>query len=148
MSEYRASIAWQRGDRAFDYESYSRDHTWAFDGQPAIDASAAPEFRGSAGRLDPEQALVAAAASCHMLTFLAIAARRRIVIDGYEDDVVGTMEENEEGRLAVTRIILRPRITFAGEPPAPEVLAKMHEQAHDNCFIANSVRTRIEIEAG
>ena len=148
MSEYRASIVWQRGDRPFDYESYSRDHTWTFEGQPPIEASAAPEDLGTPERLDPEQALVAAAASCHMLTFLAIAARKRIVVDGYEDDATGTMEKNEEGRLAVTRIVLRPRITFAGGPPAPDVLAKMHQQAHENCFIANSVRTRIDVEAG
>ena len=89
---------------------------------------------------------MAALSSCHMLTFLAIAARKRFVVDAYEDDAVGFLEKNGAGALAVTRVLLRPRIAFAGDGPAPEVLEKMHHLAHETCFIANSVRTDVRVE--
>jgi organic hydroperoxide reductase OsmC/OhrA len=147
MSEHKATITWNREGRAFTYETYSRDHEWTFAGGAAARASAAPAFRGNPDLVDPEAALVAALSSCHMLTFLALAARRGLVIDAYSDDAVGFLEKNAEGKLAVTRVVLRPRIDFGGaQTPAPEVVAELHEKAHDQCFIANSVRTAVTIE--
>lgn len=146
MSEHQARIHWTRGEHDFTYERYRRDHTWHFPGGETVAASSAPEYLGSVERVDSEEAFVAAVASCHMLTFLAIAARKRIVIESYEDAAVGTMEKNEEGRLAVTRIVLRPRIDFGGEPPDASALARLHEQAHEHCFIANSIRTQVVVE--
>jgi len=146
MSEHRATIDWERGAVEFTYDAYSRSHTWTFESGIRVDASAAPAYRGSAERVDPEEAFVAALASCHMLTFLAIASRKRIVVDHYTDAAVGILEENEDGRLAITKVTLRPRIAFEGDAPSDEQLAKLHEQAHASCFLASSVRTRIEVE--
>ncbi len=146
MSEHRVRVDWQRGDAEFSYEGYPRSHSWSFEGGIDVPASAAPDYLGDASRVDPEEAFVASLSSCHMLTFLALAARKRLVVDRYRDDAVGFMEKNEEGRLAVTRVELRPRIEFAGEPPSDDVLARLHEQAHEHCFIANSVRTRVSVE--
>lgn len=145
MSEHAAKICW-RGERAFTYETYSRDHTWEFDGGTELAASAAPAFLGNPARVDPEEAFVAALASCHMLTFLAIAARRRWLVDRYEDSATGWMEKNDAGKLAVTRVTLRPVIRFAEKTPSADELARLHELAHENCFIANSVRTAITVE--
>jgi organic hydroperoxide reductase OsmC/OhrA len=147
MSEHRVRVAWERGGIDFGYESYPRDHEWSFEGGVRVPASAAPAFRGNASRVDPEAAFAAALSSCHMLTFLALASRKRLVVDRYEDDAVGFLEKNEAGKLAMTRVVLRPRIAFAGAAPGPEVLANLHERAHRECFIANSVLTRVEIEA-
>jgi len=147
MSEHAARIAWSRGSAAFDYDSFSRDHAWTFPDGVTVPASSAPAFRGGEEAVDPEEALVAAAAACHMLTFLAIAARKKIVVDAYEDDAVGLLEKNDEGRLAVTRITLRPRVTFADpETVSAEALATLHEGAHRNCFIANSLRSEVTVE--
>ena len=110
-------------------------------------ASAAPEFLGRAELPNPEEALVAALSSCHMLTFLAVAARKRLVVNSYEDEAVGVMAKNEDGRLAVTRVVLRPRIVWGGErTPTAEEIARMHEISHRECFIANSVRTEVVVE--
>ncbi len=146
MSEHSAGLRWTRGDSAFTYDTYSRDHDWLFDGGVQIRASAAPTYLGNPEGVDPEEAFVASLASCHMLTFLAIAARRRLVVDRYEDDAVGFMEKNEEGRLAITRVELRPRIEWDGEPPDAAAIARLHEMAHRECFIANSVRCTISVK--
>lgn len=146
MSEHRATIDWQRGGSEFTYESYSRDHLWRFEGGVEVPASAAPDYLGGAERVDPEEAFVASLSSCHMLTFLALAARKRLVVDAYRDAAVGTMEKNAEGRLAITRVVLRPEVRFSGEPPSPEVLERLHHLAHEHCFIANSVRTDVRVE--
>lgn len=146
MSEHRATIDWKRGDADFTYESYDRGHTWRFEGGTVVEASAAPTYRGDPSRVDPEEAFVASLASCHMLTFLALAARKRFVVDAYTDDAVGVMEKNEDGKLAVTRVTLRPRIDFDGDAPSADALERLHEQAHEHCFIANSVRTEIRVE--
>jgi len=147
MSEHRATLRWKRSSETFTYEAYNRSHSWSFDAGIDVRASASPTYRGDADAVDPEEAFVAAVASCHMLTFLAIAARKRLVVDAYEDDAVGHMEKNEHGKLAVTRITLRPRIRFAeGAAPSAEQLATMHDQSHHECFIANSVKTAITVE--
>jgi organic hydroperoxide reductase OsmC/OhrA len=147
MSEHAAKITWARGGREFTYETYSRDHTWKFDGGVEVGATAAPAFLGNPALVDPEEAFVAAVSSCHMLTFLAIAARRRFVVERYEDAATGFMEKNEAGKLAVTRVTLRPAVEFGERKPSAEELARLHELAHENCFIANSVRTAITVEA-
>jgi organic hydroperoxide reductase OsmC/OhrA len=146
MSEHHATVAWERGTADFTYDVYSRNHEWAFDGETRVAASAAPDFLGEPDRVDPEQAFVAAISSCHMLTFLAIAARKRHTVDSYRDAAVGYLEKNAEGKLAVTRVLLRPRIVWADDAPAREDLDRIHELAHENCFIANSVRTEIRVE--
>jgi len=131
----------------FSYDSYNRAHSWEFEGGVEVAASAAPDFRGDPERVDPEEAFVAALASCHMLTFLALSARKRLVIDEYTDRAVGFMEKNSEGKLAITRVALRPKIKFAGASgPSIEDVAKLHHLAHEHCFLANSVLTRIVVE--
>lgn len=147
MSEHRATLSWSRGPAAFTYETYSRDHVWRFPGGVEVPASSAPAYLGNPDRVDPEAALVAALSSCHMLTFLAIAARKRMVVESYTDEASGFLEKNEDGRLAVTRVALRPKVTFgAGEVVSQEQLARLHHQAHEGCFIANSVRTAVTVE--
>ncbi len=147
MAEHRARIDWKRTTEDFSYPAYSRDHSWAFKGGVAVPASAAPKFLGSPDRVDPEDAFVAALSSCHMLSFLAIASRRRYTVDTYEDDAVGYLEPNSEGKLVMTRVILRPKVVFGGEKsPTSEQIDLMHHQAHDECFIANSVKTNVRCE--
>ena len=147
MSEYRCRIVWSRNGHDFGYETYSRDHAWHFESGVEMPASAAPSFFGNVDRVDPEEGLVAALSSCHMLTFLAIAARKRLVVESYEDHAAGVMEKNEDGKLAITRVALRPRIEWGGDQtPDAEAVDKMHHQAHEHCFIANSVRTKVVVE--
>lgn len=146
MAEHHASVAWKRTTETFTYPTYSRDHAWTFGGGQSIDASAAPEFKGTATRVNPEEALVAALSSCHMLTFFAVAAKRGFVLDAYEDHAVGTLAKNDRKKLAITECLLRPQITWAGTPPDAETLRAMHHEAHDNCFIANSVTTKVRVE--
>lgn len=148
MSEHKATVSWSLGDAEFTYDTYSRAHTWTYENGLEVPASAAPQFLGDADRVDPEAAFVASLSSCHMLTFLALAARKRLVVTAYSDEAVGHLEKNEAGRLAVTRVVLHPRITFRGEEPSAEALDKLHALAHRNCFIANSVRTKIEVHPG
>ena len=144
MSEHIAELEWRRETESFAYNDYNRGHLWRFDAGVEVPASAAPAFLGDEARVDPEEAFVAAIASCHMLTFLAIAARKRLTVDRYRDRAVGHMEKNENGKLAVTRVDLFPEITFAeGVSVDAEMLSKMHHMSHEECFIANSVKTEI-----
>jgi organic hydroperoxide reductase OsmC/OhrA len=147
MSEHHATIAWVRGSTEFTYETYPRAHTWSFPSGIRVEASSAPEYLGSADRVNPEEAFVAALSSCHMLTFLALAARKRLIVDRYEDAAVGILEKNADGKLAVTHITLRPRAIFANSAPSPEEVQRLHEKAHEHCFIANSIRTAVRIES-
>lgn len=146
MSEHLASIRWTRNGQLFDYEHYPRDHSVRFERGQQLTGSAAPAFFGSAQGVDPEEMLVAALSSCHMLTLLAVAAKKGWTIDAYEDDAVGTLGKNGDGRMAVTHVTLRPRIVFADRTPDAQELEKLHESAHRNCFIANSVRTEVTVE--
>jgi organic hydroperoxide reductase OsmC/OhrA len=145
MSEHRTRIQWARTGEAFTYETYPRRHRWRFGGGVEVDASSAPEYLGDAALPNPEEALVVALSSCHMLSFLAIAARKRLTVDSYDDEAVGHMEKNPEGRLAVTRVELRPRVRFSGAAPSADELRKLHDQAHHVCFIANSVKTEVTV---
>ena len=147
MSEHLATIRWKRKSPDFAYDSYNRGHQWEFDGGVEVAASAAPGYLGDPERVDPEEALVASLASCHMLTFLALAARKRLVVDAYTDSAVGVMEKNADGKLAITRVTLRPKVQFGGvSPPSSADIDKLHELSHENCFISKSVRTSVTIE--
>ena len=147
MSKHLASLRWNRGDKPFTYEGYSRDHEWIFEGGQRLTGSAAEAFLGSPQGVDPEEALVIALSSCHMLTLLAIAAKKGWVVESYEDDAEGSLGKNEAGKLALTQVILRPRIVFADDKVLDaEALQRLHHQAHENCFIANSVKTEVVVE--
>jgi organic hydroperoxide reductase OsmC/OhrA len=147
MSEHKATIDWKRETPAFAYETYNRDHDWAFDAGVTVRASANPAYLGSETCVDPEEAFVVSLSSCHMLTFLAIAARKKYVVDSYHDEAVGVLAKDAAGRLAVTRVTLRPQVRFGGDKvPGPEELRQLHDQAHHACFLANSVKTEIVVE--
>jgi organic hydroperoxide reductase OsmC/OhrA len=148
MSEHTATIAWKRETADFAYQSYNRDHDWTFDAGVTVRASAAPAYLGSESCVDPEEAFVASLSSCHMLTFLAIAAKKRFVVDRYRDRAVGVLDKDAMGRLAIVRVTLHPEVTFSGEKtPTPDELRLLHEQAHHGCFIANSVKTEVVVES-
>ena len=148
MASYTATITWSRSEgEAFSDNRYSRGHEWAFDGGERLRASSSPHvvprYSDPAG-VDPEEALVASLSSCHMLTFLHLAAKAGLVVDRYEDAAEGVMERRADGRFWVARVTLRPRIVWgAGGAPAPEVEDQLHHAAHEECFIANSVRTEV-----
>ena len=143
MSKHAARIVWRRESPDFSYDSYNRSHRWEFESGLCLAATAAEEFLGTPDGVDPEEPFVAAISSCHMLTFLAICARKRIIVDSYEDNAVGHLEEIGKSRLAVTRVRLDPVIVFGGETPDAETIRKLHHQSHEDCFIANSVTTEI-----
>ena len=145
MSEHHARIEWQRKSTDFTYATYNREHEWQFTAAK-VPASAAKEYRGDANRVNPEEALVAALSSCHMLVFLALAAKRKLSLDVYTDDAVGVLEKNADGKLAITRVTLRPKVVWsAGVTVSAEELAEMHHHAHEGCFIASSVKTDVSV---
>jgi len=151
MSSYTATVRWDRGEARFVDNRYSREHVWIFDGGVTIPASSSPHVvpvpYSDTSAVDPEEALIAALASCHMLCFLSIAAQRGFRIDHYADAAIGTMAKNAHGKLAITRVVLRPDIVFSGDRcPTAEEIAAMHHEAHSECFIANSVRTDVVCE--
>jgi organic hydroperoxide reductase OsmC/OhrA len=148
MSEHKATIVWARNGADFGYKTYPRDHAWRFDNGIEIPVSAAPAYLGNPDRVDPEGAFVAALASCHMLTFLALASNRGFVVDSYEDGAVGHLGKNANGKMAVVRVDLHPQITFSGAKlPAQTDLDWLHDKAHKECFIANSVNTEVTVAA-
>ena len=145
MSEHKATVRWNRDGKDFAYKTYSRDHAWSLNGNE-VPASATPAYLGNPKRVDPEAAFVAALSSCHMLTFLALAASKGFVVDSYEDEAVGHLEKNAAGKMAVTRVELHPRISFGGaKQPAAADLEWLHDKAHKECFIANSVTTDVRV---
>ncbi|HJV80103.1 OsmC family protein [Noviherbaspirillum sp.] len=151
MHTYEAKVSWKRQDQKFVDNRYSRGHAWHFDGGAVVPASSSPYVvpvpMSIAANVDPEEALVAATSSCHMLFFLSIAAARGFVVDCYEDKAVGVMEKNGEGKLAMTRITLRPEIAFGGErAPTQEELDAIHHASHAQCYIANSIRADVLVE--
>lgn len=150
MSSHGAAIAW-RSDGHFRDGGYSRAHELRFDGGQVVRASSSPlvvpEPRSDPFGVDPEEGLVASVASCHMLWFLDVARQAGLDVLSYEDEAEGVMGRIAPGRLALTRITLRPRITFAGEEPDADALAALHHAAHDHCFIANSLKSEVVVEA-
>jgi organic hydroperoxide reductase OsmC/OhrA len=152
LATYEANIRWRRGsDERFTDGRYSRAHEWLFDGGARVRASASPHvvrapFSDPSG-VDPEEALVAALASCHMLFFLAFAAKRGFDITTYEDRAVGVMSKTSDGREWMSKVTLRPRVAFVGDKrPTAEDIDALHHEAHTACYIANSVKTEIAIE--
>lgn len=151
MHRYEARIAWTRRGAAFTDNRYGRGHDWSFDGGATVRASASPAHvpapMSEAAAVDPEEALVAAASSCHMLFFLHYAAKRGFVVERYDDDAYGEMGAGADGKVAFARIVLRPRIAFEGSPPDAEAVAALHHAAHESCFIASSLRAPVVVEA-
>lgn len=147
MADHRVVLTWVRDSEDFSYKNYNRSHQWDFGHGITVQASAAPDYQGDPELVDPEQAFVAALSSCHMLTFLAIASQKRLVVDQYEDQASGVLAKNAQGKMALTEVTLRPKITFSGDnQPDEQIIAQLHEAAHKNCFLANSVSTLIKIE--
>jgi organic hydroperoxide reductase OsmC/OhrA len=150
MSLHHAKIEWRRLGEDFDYKTYDRGHWLAFGEDIRFPGAAAraniPATAPQTAGVDPEQAFVAALSSCHMLWFLHIACTAKLVVDRYVDDAVGVLEKDAEGKLAITRVELRPAVTFSGTQPAPDQVRALHENAHERCFIANSVKTAVSIE--
>lgn len=152
MSKHTALVRWQRQEsEAFSDNQYCRAHTWEFDGGLCVPASPSPHIvplpLSVQENVDPEEAFIAALSSCHMLVFLSIAAKRRYVIDSYIDEAVGELTVGESGKEWVSKVVLRPKIAFVGEKqPTRKQLEKMHHMAHENCFIANSVKTDVVTE--
>jgi organic hydroperoxide reductase OsmC/OhrA len=146
MSEHRIELRWQRTTPDFDIKTYSRDHTVTFKNGAALAMSSTPTYRGNPENVDPEEMLVASLSSCHMLTFLAIAAGKKFAVDTYDDDAVGVLAKNADSRLAITQVTLRPRIVFSGQGPDEATLEQMHHAAHEQCFIASSVKCEVNVE--
>lgn len=151
MAEYTAETIWLRGDQDFLDNRYSRLHTLRFDGGIDVPGSSSPSVvplpYSDPAAVDPEEAFIASLSSCHMLWFLSIAAKRKFVVDSYRDVALGLMGKNSNGKLAMTRVTLRPEVKFSGENlPSQADIEQMHEQAHDECFIANSVKTELRCE--
>lgn len=151
MHKYEAEVRWRRDGARFVDNRFSRGHEWAFDGGVKVAASASPTVVPAPccviEAVDPEEALVASASSCHMLWFLSLAAKRGFVVESYRDEAYGVMEKNPAGKLAFSRITLRPTIQFlAGKTPSAEELDTLHHRAHDECFIANSLTCAIVVE--
>ena len=149
--EYTAPVAWQRGGAKFTDQKYSRAHEWRFDGGTVVPASSSPHVvpvpQSNAAAVDPEEALVGSLSSCHMLFFLFHAAKQGFVVDRYQDAAGGTMGKNAEGRVAMLKVTLRPRVTFAGDKrPTAQDLEAMHHQSHEDCYIANSVKCEVALE--
>jgi len=152
MSEHKATIRWKRADGNFLKGQYSREHTWSFDGGLTVPASSAPSSvpvpYSNAAHVDPEEAFVASVSSCHMLTFVFLAYRHGFLVDSYLDEAVGVMTKNEKGVPWVSSITLKPHIEFSGEKlPTPADLEQLHHAAHEQCFIANSVKSSVTVEA-
>ena len=149
MSRHEAVIEW-RSDGEFASGRYSRRHRWSFDGGAAVTASASPDIvpapMSDPAGVDPEEALIASAASCHMLWFLSLAQQAGLDVASYRDAAVGERGRIGPGRVAITRITLKPEISFAGAAPDPATLDRLHHEAHERCFIANSLKTEIVVE--
>ena len=151
MAVHTASVRWERGAQAFLDNRYSRLHRWSFDGGAEVPGSSSPHTvrapLSDPAAVDPEEAFVASIASCHMLWFLSLAAKRGFRVDSYVDEAEGVMARNERGKLVITVVTLRPAVEFSGEKlPTREDLEGLHHEAHEECFIANSVRSEVRVE--
>ncbi|RDJ99890.1 OsmC family protein [Paraburkholderia lacunae] len=153
MATHTATIVWHSNGSKFTDNRYSRAHQWQFDGGAVVHASSSPHvvrvpFSDPAA-VDPEEAYVAALSSCHMLWFLSIAADEGYVVAAYRDEAVGTLAKNDAGKEVMTRVVLRPQIVFGGErQPTDAQLEHLHHAAHESCYLANSVKTVVEVESG
>lgn len=151
MSQHVATLRWSRTGPDFAKGKYSREHTWTFDGGLSVAASPSPSVVpapwSNAANVDPEEAFVASIASCHLLTFLWLASRDGFQVDSYDDTAAGVMAKNERGVPWVSAVTLRPRVVWSGAKlPTPADVERLHHRAHEECFIANSVKTNITVE--
>lgn len=152
MSTYTATISWKRNNQPFADNKYNRAHEWEFDGGETVRASSSPNVvpapLSDPSAVDPEEAFIASISSCHMLWFLSIAAKRGFVVNNYEDKVQGEMGKDKDGKFSITRVTLRPHVIFnKNSSPEENINSEMHQQAHEKCFIANSVKTEIRVES-
>jgi organic hydroperoxide reductase OsmC/OhrA len=151
MKPYIVTVFWKKGfDEPFIDSKYSRAHTWTFDGGITLAASASPHVvplpMSDEFAVDPEEAFIASLSSCHMLWFLSLAVEKGYIVESYEDHAEGVLAKNEEGRLAMTKVTLKPNIIFATSySPSPEEIQELHHSAHEKCFLANSVKTKITV---
>ena len=151
MADYTATIRWSRGDQNFADRRYSRRHEMHFDGGAVVPGSSSPHSvklpYSDPSAVDPEEAFVASLSSCHMLWFLDLACRAGWIVDAYDDAAAGTMARDASGRMAMTSVTLRPAVRFGGErrPDSTEI-ERLHHAAHDECYIANSVKTAVRCE--
>ena len=151
MSNHKATIRWQRTSDEFLKGKYSREHTWEFDGGAVVQASPSPAVVpapfSNAAHVDPEEAFVASLSSCHMLTFLYLAGRKGFQVDSYADEAVGVITKNERKVPWVSTVTLNPRIVFSGAKlPTRAEQEHLHHESHEQCFIANSVKTEVIVE--
>lgn len=151
MGNYTAELVWERGTQPLIDLKFSRRHEIRFDGGHTMPASASPHVvrppMSDPAAVDPEEAFVASIASCHLLWFVALAAQKKFVVDRYEDHAEGTLGRNAEGKMAMTVVTLRPHVTFAaGQAPDAATFEALHHKAHEECYIANSVRTEVRCE--
>jgi organic hydroperoxide reductase OsmC/OhrA len=151
MSEHTAVIEWKRNQAKFTDNQYSREHVWKFDGGTKILASSSPHVvpvpYSNVSCVDPEEAFVASLSSCHMLWFLSIASKKKFIIESYTDHASGLMSKNDDKKLAITKVNLRPEVIFSGHNlPTPKQIKEMHDEAHNSCFIANSVKAEVFIK--
>jgi organic hydroperoxide reductase OsmC/OhrA len=151
MSEHLATVEWSRDGQVFSDNKYARAHDWRFDGGAVVRGSSAPTSvpvpMSDPAAVDPEEALVAAVSSCHMLFFLGYAARSGFVVDGYRDDAVGVLGRDERGRMSITAVTLRPKVVFSGEKqPDEAAIGDLHHRAHEACYVANSIRAAVTVE--
>jgi organic hydroperoxide reductase OsmC/OhrA len=150
MTEFTATVHWARNGAVFTDNKYSRGHEWRFDGGAVVPGSSAPHSvplpYSVESAVDPEEAFVAALASCHMLFFLAYAAKGGFVVDDYSDAAIGIMAKNDEGRIAMTKVTLRPAVRYVGSAPDRSAEMALHDKAHHACYIANSVKSEVVVE--
>lgn len=146
MSSYTITLEWKQDSSDFSYEKYNRHHTVAFSGDQSLNNSASPEYFGNSNMSNPEELLASALASCHMLTFLAIASKSGYNIQSYNCKAEAILGKNDEGRMSVTEITLTPEIVYNGDKrPSDDQLKSLHEKAHKNCFIAQSLKTKVNV---
>ena len=147
----KATIDWKKlPNEAFTDGKYHRTHTWTFDGGISVQASSSPDIvpvpYSDPTLIDPEEAFLASIASCHMLFFLSIAGKQKLIIESYEDHPEAIMEKNEEGKMAITSVVLKPRVKFSGSNQPDQTTVKaLHQRAHEKCFIANSIKSTITL---
>jgi organic hydroperoxide reductase OsmC/OhrA len=151
MSEYKATISWTRTSPEFLKGKYSREHVWMFDGGATVPASPSPSGvpapYSNPAHVDPEEAFVASISSCHMLTYLYLCYQQGFQVDSYHDEAIGTMTKNEKGVLWVSSVILQPKIAYSGDKlPSPADEERLHHLAHEQCFIANSIKTEVTVK--
>ncbi len=147
MSTYTIDLAWRRTTPDFDYKTFDRGHIWYLAGGQTVHGSAAPDFSGDPEKSNPEEALLAALSSCHMLTFLAVAALKKLVVESYEDEPLAELGKNEKGKMMVESLTLRPKVVFGGETiPDADAVWELHRKAKENCFIGNSLLSTVVLE--